>query len=139
MSSSSPSRRFRSIGSSLISTPGPIDLALRCNGKIYQETYQHAYLVHQSRAARVYPRSTPASLSSTTQPTFVPLHPNRNAASCAKSSPNPSINPLTNGSSRFIAAPLSTDHIVGGEYRIIGLDELEGGSSEESWVEWFAS
>ena len=64
--------------------------------------------------------------------TFVLLHPNRNAASCANNSPKPNINPFTNGRRRFIAAPRNMLQKVGGEYSIIGLDESEGGSSEES-------
>ena len=67
--------------------------------------------------------------------TLVPPHPNRNAASCANNSPNPSINPFINGSMRFIAAPRSNPHNVGGEYSISGEDEDEGGDgdSESSW------
>ena len=67
--------------------------------------------------------------------TFVPDHPSLNAASCANSSPNPSINPLTNGNSRLIAAPRSRPHIVGGEYNIIGDLEEEGGEGERSLFE----
>jgi hypothetical protein len=59
------------------------------------------------------------------QHTFVPDHPNRKAISCAKSSPKPSISPLTNGRNKLIAAPLTKPHIVGGEYNISG--ELDGG------------
>jgi len=64
--------------------------------------------------------------------TFVPDQPSLKAASCASSSPNPSINPLTNGRSRLIAAPLSSPHIVGGEYRISGELEDDGGDGESS-------
>lgn len=64
--------------------------------------------------------------------TFVPDQPNRKAASCAKSSPKPSIKPLTNGSSRLIAAPRSRPHIVGGVYSIIGEVEDEGGDGDRS-------
>jgi len=67
--------------------------------------------------------------------TFVPDHPSLNAASCANSSPNPSINPLTKGSSRFIAAPRSRPHIVGGEYSIMGDLDDEGGEGESSLFE----
>ena len=67
--------------------------------------------------------------------TFVPDQPNRNAASCAKSSPKPSIKPLTNGSSKLIAAPRSRPHIVGGVYNIIGEVEDEGGDGDRSlWL-----
>ncbi|KAI9655496.1 MAG: hypothetical protein M1829_000639 [Trizodia sp. TS-e1964] len=45
--------------------------------------------------------------------TLVPPHPNRKAASCAKSSPKPSIRPLINGSSKLIAVPLNRPHIDG--------------------------
>lgn len=60
---------------------------------------------------------------------MVPPHPNRNAASFATNSPNPNINPFTNGRIKFIAAPRSRPHSVGGEYRISG-EELEGGDEE---------
>lgn len=46
--------------------------------------------------------------------TLVPPHPNLNAASCANSSPNPSIKPLTNGRNMLIAAPRNMLQIVGG-------------------------
>ena len=46
--------------------------------------------------------------------TLVPPQPSLNAASCANSSPNPSIMPLMNGSSRLMAAPRTSDHTVGG-------------------------
>lgn len=49
------------------------------------------------------------------QRTLVPDHPSLNAASCASSSPKPNINPLTNGSNKFIAAPRNKPHMVGGE------------------------
>lgn len=61
--------------------------------------------------------------------TLVPLHPNLYAASFATSSPNPSINPLTKGRIRLIAAPRSRPQSVGGEYRIRGEDE-DGGEGE---------
>lgn len=48
------------------------------------------------------------------QHTRVPPHPNLKAASCAKSSPNPSIIPLIKGRSRLMAAPLRSDQTVGG-------------------------
>lgn len=74
------------------------------------------------------------------QRTFVLLQPSLNAASCANSSPNPSINPFTNGRSRLIAAPRNKLHSVGGWYKIMGLEESDRGSSEESFeFEWFAS
>lgn len=52
--------------------------------------------------------------------TLVLVHPRRKAASCAKSSPNPSIRPFTNGRKRLIAAPRRTLQKVGGLYRIKG-------------------
>ena len=64
--------------------------------------------------------------------TFVPDHPNRNAASFATNSPKPSISPLINGSSRFIAAPRIRPQIVGGLYRIRGVDEEDGGDGDDS-------
>ena len=68
--------------------------------------------------------------------TFVPPHPSRNAASCASSSPNPSIMPLTKGRSRLIAAPRSSDQKVGGWYIITGRELgvvwfCESGGEEE--------
>lgn len=68
-------------------------------------------------------------------PTFVPDHPNRKAASCASSSPNPNINPLTKGRSRLIAAPLSKPQNVGGEYSISGELDEDGGEGESSLFE----
>jgi hypothetical protein len=65
-------------------------------------------------------------------PTFVPDHPSLKAASWAKSSPNPNINPLTNGSRRLIAAPLNSPQIVGGLYSINGELDEEGGEGESS-------
>jgi len=62
--------------------------------------------------------------------TFVPDHPNRYAASFATNSPNPSIRPLTNGNSRFIAAPRSRPQSVGGLYRIRG-EVLEDAGDED--------
>jgi hypothetical protein len=70
------------------------------------------------------------------QLTLVELHPTRNANSCANSSPNPSISPFTNGSSRLMAAPLNIDHTVGGWYIMTGccspllLDDDCGGLEE---------
>ena len=67
--------------------------------------------------------------------TFVPDHPSLKAASCASSSPNPNINPLTNGSNRLIAAPRIKPHIVSGEYSIIGDLEEDGGEGDKSFCE----
>jgi hypothetical protein len=50
------------------------------------------------------------------QLTCVVPHPHRKAISCASNSPKPSIMPLTNGSNRFIAAPLAKLQNVGGLY-----------------------
>jgi hypothetical protein len=58
----------------------------------------------------------------------VPPHPILHAASCANSSPNPSIKPFTNGKNRLIAAPRSKLQNVGGLYRIIGELELDDGA-----------
>src|SRR5436305_11896258 len=71
--------------------------------------------------------------------TFVPPHPNRNAASCANNSPNPNINPLMNGSNRLIAAPRTRPHNVGGEYRIRGELEDDGGDGDKSWFALYDS
>ena len=64
--------------------------------------------------------------------TFVFDHPNLKASSWAKSSPNPIMSPLIKGSMKFIAAPLTKPHIVGGLYKIKGLLEEEGGEGESS-------
>lgn len=66
------------------------------------------------------------------QHTFVPPHPSLNAASCANSSPNPSMSPLTKGKNRLIAAPRNKPQIVGGEYKIIGELDDDGGDGESS-------
>lgn len=72
--------------------------------------------------------------------TFVPPHPNLNAASWAKSSPKPNMSPLTNGNRRLIAAPRRRPHIVGGVYRIIGGElEEEGGDGESSSLPEYCS
>lgn len=63
--------------------------------------------------------------------TFVPPHPSLNAASCANSSPKPSMSPLMNGSRTLIAAPRNMLHIVGGEYNIRGREDGEDGSSDD--------
>ena len=65
-------------------------------------------------------------------PTFVPDQPSLKATSFANSSPNPSINPLTKGSNRLIAAPLSSPHAVGGVYSIIGRLGGDGEGEGES-------
>ena len=73
-------------------------------------------------------------------PAFVPPHPSRNAASCAKSSPNPNISPLINGKSKLIAAPRRSPQSVGGLYSIIGGElEEEGGEGESSSLPEYCS
>lgn len=65
--------------------------------------------------------------------------PRRKPISWANNSPKPSISPLTNGSNRFIAAPLNNDQTVGGWYIITGCSPLlfdcggedEGGDNDE--------
>lgn len=65
--------------------------------------------------------------------TFVPPHPNLKAASCAKSSPNPNMSPLTNGKNKLIATPRRSPQMVGGVYNIIGGElEEDGGEGERS-------
>jgi hypothetical protein len=72
------------------------------------------------------------SLPSQVKHTFVPDHPSRNAASFATSSPNPSISPFTNGSSRFIAAPRRRPKSEGVLYRMRGEeDEDDAGEGAE--------
>ena len=97
-SSSSVLFLLLSAGSSRTSIPGPAECAFcLLDGKI-------CHIIVRSMVLQAdYYR------------TFVLLHPNLNAASCAKSSPNPSINPFTNGKSRLIAAPRSKLQIVGCE------------------------
>jgi len=68
------------------------------------------------------------------QRTFVPPQPSLNAISFAKSSPNPSISPLTNGNSKLIPAPRNKLQTVGGEYRIMGELVDSGGESDISLV-----
>jgi hypothetical protein len=66
--------------------------------------------------------------------TFVPPHPNLQAASCATSSPKPNIKPFMNGRTKLMAAPLTMLQNVGGEYRINGEDEVSSediGSGDE--------
>ena len=76
--------------------------------------------------------------TSTISLTLVPPHPNLQAASCATSSPNPSINPFTNGKNRFIAAPRNILQNVGGLYSINGEEEVssEFGSGEDESAGW---
>lgn len=70
----------------------------------------------------------------------MPPHPSLNAASCAKSSPNPSISPLMKGNSRLIAAPRTKPHRVGGVYSIIGGElEEDGGDGEISSLPEYCS
>lgn len=64
--------------------------------------------------------------------TLVPLHPNLKAASCAKSSPKPSIIPLIKGRNRLIAAPRMMPNRVGGWYRTSGGELEDGGDVEMS-------
>ena len=127
----------RSTGSSLISTPGPIVLELLPLGHIY------SIVSDILQASSWSSRQASTSRADFVGLTFVPPHPSRNANSCAKSSPNPSIIPFTKGNSRFIAAPRSNDQIVGGWYMITGRSafpllfvedcggEEDGGESEE--------
>ena len=72
--------------------------------------------------------------------TFVPPHPNLNAASWANSSPNPNISPLMKGNSRLIAAPRRRPQSVGGLYNIIGGElEEDGGDGEISSLPEYCS
>jgi len=70
--------------------------------------------------------------------TLVPPHPNRNAASWANSSPNPSIMPLINGRSKLMAAPRIRDQAVGGVYMTTGEDD-DAGEVESSSPEGYCS
>jgi len=83
----------------------------------------------------------PASKHLLRKRTFVPPHPNLNAASLATNSPNPNINPLINGNSKLIAAPLTSPQSVGGEYKISGEefgdevdDRGDGEEGDKSWL-----
>lgn len=62
--------------------------------------------------------------------TFVLDQPRRKAASCANNSPNPSINPLTKGRIKLIAAPRKMPQIDGGLYGIRG--ELDADIGDET-------
>lgn len=64
--------------------------------------------------------------------TFVWDHPSLKAASCASNSPNPSMSPFTKGRIKLMAAPLRRPQIVGGEYRISGELEEDGGDGDDS-------
>lgn len=90
----------------------------------------------QSGSCNDHPRSQlpltnwPPRINMEYKHTFVPPHPNLKAASCANSSPNPSMSPLMNGKNRLIAAPLAKLQNVGGEYRISGELDAEGGDGD---------
>lgn len=114
ISSSSPFLLLVSIGSSLTSIPGPILCVRRPLGKT----------CNQSAMRRVY--------TATLERALVCAQPSLKAASCANSSPNPSMRPFTKGNMRLIAAPLSKPQIVGGEYSIRGELEDDGGEGEDS-------
>lgn len=105
------------LGLSTASIPGPIGCACRLDsGKICED-----------RVRLVQPEA-----SWQMRQTLVLLHPNLNAASCANSSPNPSIMPLTKGRKRLIAAPRRIDQKVGGWYRMTAGDDEDGGDVEMS-------
>lgn len=123
-----PSLLLRSIGSSRISTPGPIGLALLCDGKIWSSNQLCDFVHAIFNACDAF-----VVIAITCLHTLVLLHPSLNAASCANNSPNPSIKPLTNGKSKLIAAPLTMLQNVGGWYKIMGDEESDGGSSDESF------
>ena len=121
ISSSSPSLLLRSIGSSRISTPGPTGLELRCAGNTCHTSNQQK---SQTLPSTLAPplllcfsscRPSPVLGCVRRELTFVPPHPNLQAASCATNSPNPNINPFTNGKIRLIAAPRAILQNVGGE------------------------
>ncbi len=70
--------------------------------------------------------------------TLAPLHPHRNASSCAKISPKPNMTPLMNGKIKLIAAVRINDSIVGGLYNVTTeledeLLEVELGMSSEGY------
>ena len=115
-SSSRPFRLLLSIGSSLISTPGPIGLEFLCPGKIYSQCISWLRRIGPKPALQVSTSFRASDLLPKQQSdlTLVPPHPSLNAASCANNSPNPSIKPLTNGNTRLIAAPRSMLKNVGG-------------------------
>jgi len=86
------------LGLSRISIPGPMGCALRLDRGKTCRTISDKMFVNMPKA----------------KPTLVPPHPRRNAASCANSSPNPSIMPFMKGSSKLMASPRIMDHAVGG-------------------------
>ena len=115
---SRPLLLLRSIGSSLISTPGPIGLEFLCPGKTCSQYVSQLHGLRPSfqiptsfRLSPLLPEQSPRQQANLT---LVPPHPSLNAASCANSSPNPNIKPLTNGNTRLIAAPRSMLKNVGG-------------------------
>lgn len=113
---SRPLRLLRSIGSSLISTPGPIGLEFLCPGKTCSQCVSLLCEYIEALVLRVLTSFHSRVLLPWQQGilTLVPPHPSLNAASCANNSPNPNIKPLTNGSTRLIAAPRSMLKNVGG-------------------------
>lgn len=64
--------------------------------------------------------------------TRVLLQPNLNAASCANSSPKPSIMPLMKGKNRLMATPRMIDQIVGGLYNTTAPPLLPGEEDGEA-------
>lgn len=130
-----PFRLLLSTGSSLISTPGPTGLELLCAGKICVDSVSNQFM-SMAFPLRNFACLVPAGFISSSftrrlaKLTLVPPHPNLKAASCAKSSPNPSIKPLMNGKTRLIAAPRNMLKKVGGLYNMSGDDDEEACSSE---------
>jgi hypothetical protein len=141
---SRPLLLLRSMGSSLISTPGPNVLEFLCPGKICSQCVSRLRTPHPSFITS-FPNEQPFLLrilhfcKQKAILTLVPPHPSLNAASCANNSPNPNIKPLTNGNTKLIAAPRSMLKNVGGLYSMRGDEECDVCSSESCELLWFAS
>ena len=97
-----------------------------CLSSLHQ-VQQYVLIVHLERPVMCQRRP---ALQHSFRHTFVSAHPNLNATSCANSSPKPSISPFMNGNIRLMPAPLMRPQIVGGEYRIKGELEEDGGEGE---------
>lgn len=115
--------------------------------RIWKNLIKHISIAPNLSLPSLLPQQINTSLKKATatlgigiQHTFVPPHPNLKAASCANSSPNPNIKPLTNGSNRLIATPRSIPHRFGGVYSIRGGDiDEDGGEGESSSLPEYCS
>lgn len=102
---------------SRISIPGPMECAV-----LLESGNTYGLSQHGGRLT-LFPRSVWSHVFPRPVRTFVPLQPNLYAASCAKSSPKPSIMPLMKGRIRLMAVPRTRPQMLGGWYRIMGDDD----------------